>query len=127
FGIAYGAGVAGNLRARPWLVLALPLFLASFLRAARRAARDADIVHAHWLPTAVIALALRRPVILTVHGTDLELPRSFARAVLPRVRVVLAVSNALADRARTLGAVDVRVVPNGVEVPEEIGGEADPA
>ena len=52
YGIAYGAGIVGNLRRRPWLALALPLFLLSFLRAARRAARGADLVHAHWLPSA---------------------------------------------------------------------------
>src|SRR5579871_2360075 len=57
FGIAYGAGIAQNLRARPWLVLALPAFLAAFARAARRTARGADVVHAHWLPTALPALA----------------------------------------------------------------------
>src|SRR4051794_41000773 len=39
FGIAYGAGVAGNLRARPRLALAVPLFFGAFVRAARRASR----------------------------------------------------------------------------------------
>jgi glycogen(starch) synthase len=129
FGIAYGEGVSGNLRRRPWLMLALPLLLASFARAARRASRDADLVHAHWLPTAAVALTTGRPVVLTVHGTDLELARrapSLARAVLRRVRIVLAVSNALADETRRLGARDVRVVPNGVELPAEVGEEAEP-
>jgi len=129
FGIAYGEGVAGNLRRRPWLALALPLLLASFARAARRAARDADLVHAHWFPTAAVALTTGRPVVLTVHGTDLELARRaplLARAVLRRVRIVLAVSNALADEARRLGARDVRVVPNGVELPAEVGEEVQP-
>ena len=49
--IAYGGGIVQNLRARPWLVAAVPLFLAAFARAARRAARDADVVHAHWIPS----------------------------------------------------------------------------
>jgi glycosyltransferase involved in cell wall biosynthesis len=129
FGLAYGDGVAGNVRRRPWLALMLPLLLASFARAARRAARDADLVHAHWLPTAAVALTTRRPVVLTVHGTDLELARRarpLARALVRRVRVVLAVSNALAEEVRRLGAHDVRVVPNGVELPPEIGEEAEP-
>jgi len=129
FGIAYGAGVAGNLRRRPWLALALPLLLLSFARAARRAARGADVVHAHWLPAGAVALATRRPVVLTVHGTDLELARRappLARAVLRRMRIVLAVSSALADEARRLGARDVRVVPNGVDVPDNVGPEAEP-
>jgi len=129
FGIAYGAGVAGNLRRRPWLALALPLLLLSFARAARRAARDADVVHAHWLPAGAVALATGRSVVLTVHGTDLELARRaqpLARAILRRMRVVLAVSTALADEARRLGARDVRLVPNGIEVPEDVGSEAEP-
>jgi glycosyltransferase involved in cell wall biosynthesis len=78
---------------------------------------------------ALVALATRRPVVLTVHGTDLELARRarpLARAILRRMRVVLAVSSALADEAQTLGARDVRVVPNGVELPEDVGAEAEP-
>jgi glycosyltransferase involved in cell wall biosynthesis len=129
FGIAYGAGVAGNLRRRPWLALALPLLLLSFARAARRAARDADVVHAHWLPAGAVGLATRRPVVLTVHGTDLELARRaplLARAILRRMRVVLAVSKALAGEARRLGAGDVRVVPNGVALPDDVCSEAEP-
>jgi glycogen(starch) synthase len=129
FGIAYGEGVSGNLRRHPWLILAVPLLLASFARAARRASCDADVVHAHWLPTAAVALTTRRPVVLTVHGTDLELARRarpLARALLRRVRVVLAVSNALADEARRLGAGDVRVVPNGIELPRDVAEEVQP-
>jgi len=129
FGIAYGEGVAGNLRRRPWLALALPLLLVSLARAARRAARDADLVHAHWLPAGAVALATGRPVVLTVHGTDVELARRArlpARAIFGRMRVVLAVSNTLAEEARQLGARDVRVVPNGIDVPNEIGKEAEP-
>jgi glycogen(starch) synthase len=129
FGIAGGAGVAGNLRRRPWLALAAPLAFVSFARAARRASREADVVHAHWLPTAGVALVAQCPVVLTVHGTDLELAaraRPLARALLRRVRVVLAVSTALAEEVQALGARDVRVVPNGVEVPLEGGEEAKP-
>jgi glycosyltransferase involved in cell wall biosynthesis len=129
FGIAYGAGVLPNLRRRPWLALALPLFLLAFARAARSAAVGADLVHAHWLPTGAVALATRRPIVLTVHGTDLELARRLrplARLLLRRVAVVLAVSNALAEEVRLLDARDVRVVPNGVELPDEVGGEAEP-
>ena len=35
FGLAYGHGIVGNLRRRPWLVALLPLFLALFALAAR--------------------------------------------------------------------------------------------
>jgi glycosyltransferase involved in cell wall biosynthesis len=129
YGIAYGAGVVGNLRRRPYLALALPLMLGSFARAARRAARDADLVHAHWLPTGAVGLATGKPFVVQVHGTDLELARRaplLARAVLSRARLVIAPSTALAAEATRLGARDVRTIPWGVHLPDEVADEAEP-
>jgi glycosyltransferase involved in cell wall biosynthesis len=129
FGIAYGSGVVGNLRGRPWLAAAVPPMLASFARAARRAARHADLVHAHWLPSGAVALAAGKPFVVQVWGTDIELARRLprlARAVLRRARGVIAPSNALAAEARRLGARDVSVIPNGVSLPDAVGEEAQP-
>ena len=129
FGIAYGAGVVGNIRARPWLVLAVPAMVAAFARAARRAARDADVVHAHWLPSGIVAALTGRPYVVQVWGTDVDLARRvpwLARAVLRRARLTIAASSALADAARALGARDVRVIPSGVDIPNEVGEEAEP-
>ena len=129
FGIAYGSGVVGNLRERPWLGALAPLMLASFTRAARRAARGADLVHAHWLPAGAVALATRKPFVVQLWGTDVELARrvpQLARRVLGRARLVIAPSNALADEGRRLGAREVRVIPNGVALPAEVGEEAEP-
>jgi glycosyltransferase involved in cell wall biosynthesis len=129
FGIAYGHGVVGNLRRRPWLVALLPLFLASYARAARRAARDADLVHAHWLPSALPALLTGKPFVVQLWGTDVELARRapwLARRLLRRARLVICASEALAQEARRLGARDVRVVPSGVSVPAEVGSPEEP-
>jgi glycosyltransferase involved in cell wall biosynthesis len=129
YGIAYGDGVAANLRRRPQMALAATLMLGGFVRAARRAARGADLVHAHWLPTGVVALATGKPFVLQVHGTDMELSRrapALARAVLSRARLVIAPSSALADEARRLGAGEVRTIPSGVDLPERIADEAEP-
>jgi glycosyltransferase involved in cell wall biosynthesis len=129
YGIAYGAGVAGNLRRRPWLAGALPLMVAGFARAARRAAVDADLVHAHWLPSGAVAMRTGRPFVVQLWGTDVELARRMkplARAVLRRARLTIAPSSALAQEARRLGARDVRVIPNGVGLPDEVGPEAEP-
>ena len=129
FGLAYGHGIPGNIRRRPWLALALPLFLLSYARAARRAARDADLVHAHWLPSALAALATRRPFVLQLWGTDVELAlraRVLARPLVRRARIVVCASNALADSARSLGAREVRVIPTGVEIPDGVGDPDDP-
>jgi len=129
FGIAYGAGIPENLRTRPWFAALLPLFFLSFRRAAARAARDADVVHAHWLAAGAVAATLRKPFVVQVWGTDLVLARRvpwLARRVLRRARVVVAASEALAAEARALGARDVRVIPAGVDVPESVGPPEEP-
>ncbi len=129
FGLAYGDGIVGNLRRRPWLALALPLFLLSYVRAARRAAPGADLVHAHWLPSALPALATGKPYVVQLWGTDVELacraPWAF-RWLLRRAKLVLSPSTALAEGARMLGARDVRVVPNGVHIPENVAAPTEP-
>ncbi len=129
FGLAYGSGIVGNLRRRPWLALLLPAFLLSFAVAAVRAARGVDLVHAHWLPSAAVGLLTRRPVVAQVWGTDVELARRapwLARPILRRARVVVAASSALSAEARALGARDVRVIPSGVDVSATIGDEDEP-
>jgi glycosyltransferase involved in cell wall biosynthesis len=126
FGLAYGPGVVANLRRRPW---AAPLMLASMAAATRRAGRSADVVHAHWLPTVLPAAFAGRPLVVTLHGSDMALARRgrvLARRLLGRAAVVIAVSESLAAEARELGARDVRVIPNGVDVPSSVGEEADP-
>ena len=126
FGLAGDIGVMPAMRRRPW---AGPFLVASLTRAVRRAARDADLVHAHWLPTAAAAFFARVPYVVTLHGTDVALahraPR-LARTLLRRARGVIAVSNALADEARALGAPDVTVIPNGIALPPEPGEEESP-
>jgi glycosyltransferase involved in cell wall biosynthesis len=129
YGIAYGDGIVNNLRAKPWRALALPLFFLSFARAARRAARGADVVHAHWLPSAIPALATGKPFVLQLWGSDVALAqrmRPLARRMLRRARVVVCASNALANDARALGARDVRVIPSGVAIPESVAEPDDP-
>jgi glycosyltransferase involved in cell wall biosynthesis len=129
FGLAYGHGIVGNLRRRPWKALLLPVFLASYSRAARSASRDADLVHAHWLPSALPALKTGKPFVLQLWGTDVELAarvRWAARSLVRRARIVLCPSEALAAAAREFGARRVRVVPSGVAIPAAVGEPDDP-
>jgi glycosyltransferase involved in cell wall biosynthesis len=129
FGIAYGAGIPNNLRRQPWRVALVPGFLAAFARAARRAAQDADLVHAHWLPSGLAALSTGRPFVVQLWGSDVELARRapwLARRVFRRASAVLCPSRALFDAAVELGARDIHVIPQGVDLPREIGKEADP-
>lgn len=129
FGIAYGDGIVANVRRRPWLALLIPPFLVSFARSARRAARGVDLVHAHWLPSALPALATGKPFVVQLWGTDVELARRAPwafRWLLLRARLVLCPSQTLADAARELGARDVRVVPSGVGIPEDVAAPDAP-
>jgi glycosyltransferase involved in cell wall biosynthesis len=129
FGIAYGDGIAQNLRRAPWKAALVPAFLAAYARAARSASHEADVVHAHWLPSGFAALATGKPYVLQVWGTDVELARripALFRPVVRRARIVIAGSSFLAERARELGAREVRVIPNGVDIPEHVGEPAEP-
>ena len=129
FGIAYGSGIVGNLRAAPWKTALLPAFLVAFALAARKAARGADLVHAHWLPSGFAALAAGKPFVVQLWGTDVELARRarwLFRPILRRARVAVCASNALAADARELGARDVRVIPSGVAIPATVGPPDEP-
>src|SRR5439155_6607175 len=129
FGIAYRAGVVGNLRRSPARALLLPAFLGSYTRAARRAAAGADLVHAHWLPSGLPARATGKPYLLTMHGTDAELARrapALFRPIVRAARMVLCVSESLTETAGRLGAREVRVVPVGVTVPDVTVEPDDP-
>ena len=128
-GIAYGAGIVGNLRRSPAKALRLPAFMTAYTRAARRGAANADLVHAHWLPSGFPARATGKPYVLTMHGTDAELARrapALFRPVARAARSVLCVSESLTETARRLGAREVRVVPVGITVPETTVEPADP-
>jgi hypothetical protein len=92
FGLAYGSGIVGNLRRQPWRAGLVPAFMTAYAAAARRAARDADLVHAHWLPSGFAAMATRRPFVVQLWGTDVELARRaprLARSVLRRAEAVV--------------------------------------
>ena len=129
FGIAYGHGIVGNLRRRPWLVLLVPLFLAAFARAARWAARDVDLVHAHWLPAALPALVTGKPFVVQLWGSDVELARRTPwafRWLVQKARVVLCPSQALAAAARSLGAREIVLARPAVDGPADVREPDEP-
>jgi glycosyltransferase involved in cell wall biosynthesis len=133
YGLAYGGGMAANVRRRPWLA---PLLLFSMWQAVRRAARGADLVHAHWLLTAAVARFAGKPFVVTLHGSgsagsfsDEELARTrprLVRSLLRSAATVICVSETLAAAVRTTG-LDAVVIPNGVRIPDEVGPPAEPA
>lgn len=131
FGLAYGAGVAANVRRRPW---AVPLMLLSMLRAVRRV--EADLVHAHWLFTAAVARFAGKPFVITLHGSgtagrfsDVELARrhpAAVRALLRPAHAVICVSETVAAAMRAAGVLNVVVIPNGVRIPDAPGEPVQP-
>ncbi|HZD74625.1 MAG TPA: glycosyltransferase family 4 protein [Actinomycetota bacterium] len=123
--LAYG-GTMHERAASPGGALALAGLLTAGTLALRRAAAGADLLHAHWwFPGGVQALAAgRRPLVTTLHGTDVRLARSrrTARAACARVlrasAVVTAVSTWLRDEAATIApdcADRIRVAPMPVD------------
>ena len=129
-----GAGLIGNLKRRPWLA---PLVLLSMIFALRRAAKNADLVHTNWLAGAVVAAFCGKPFVVTLHGSptagrlhDLGLAASAPRLVrwiLGRAHTVICCSERLATAMRGCGLPNVRAIPYGVHVPDEVGEEDEPA
>ncbi len=98
-------GVPVALRRRPWLRLLLPVFLLSMFWACLRRGRNADLLHANWAPTGVVAgcagWLLRIPVVTTIRGEDAQrladssLQRLLMRACVALNRQIVCVSEGL--------------------------------
>jgi len=110
--VAYTGDLHRRARRSPVSALMVPVFLAGFLRAARRVAGEfqPDVVHAHWwMPGGWVAARLGLPFVITCHGSDVRLlehawVRPVARPVFRRAGAVTAVSRFLAsDLSRLLG------------------------
>jgi len=129
-----GAGLIGNLKRRPWLA---PFVLLSMIFALRAASKRADLVHTNWLAGAVVAAFCGKPFVVTLHGSptagrlhDLGLAASAPRLVrwiLGQARMVICCSERLETAMRGCGLTNVRAIPYGVHVPDEVGDEDEPA
>ncbi|MEO8193938.1 MAG: glycosyltransferase family 4 protein [Gemmatimonadales bacterium] len=121
--LAYTGNMAQDV-ATSWTArLALAGFLGSdFVRAVgARRSFEPDVVHAHWwFPSGVVGMWLstlsHKPLITTIHGTDLRLAKKVAmsrpmfRRVLRKSARVTAVSSWLASETVTLTSVPTPVV-----------------
>jgi len=126
--LAYGAGIAAQLRERRWRWLLVPGFLLAQVLAIRRACRAfrPDLVHAHWLlPQAVAASfsGLRIPLACTCHGTDIygfngKLAMRLKRRASRACAGIAVVSEGLAAtfRARLPEAPPPRIHSMGVDL-----------
>src|SRR3954470_21485819 len=69
--VAYGGGIPDNLRNFPRAKWQLPGFFAAMAAAVWRNVGWADLIHAHWVEPAFLAMAAnwaRRPVVVSVHS-----------------------------------------------------------
>ncbi|MCX8007486.1 MAG: lysylphosphatidylglycerol synthase domain-containing protein [Coriobacteriia bacterium] len=127
--LGYGAlGLPEALRRNCLAAAALPFFALGFWRAARRAAQDSQVVHAHFAPVGAIAAAASRrraPLVVTLHGTDVALARrggiwrAALRYACTRASLVVPVSETMAQQVRELvpglPAERIAVIGNGID------------
>jgi glycosyltransferase involved in cell wall biosynthesis len=129
-GLATGtAGIAPTLRHKPWLAAQVPTLVTALTMAARRLAREVDLIHAHWVyPSGLAGMLAARsagiPLVVTSHGGDLNLARRvpplhwLASWVSRRADMCIGVSHAVVEAFRNIGVPSTRVryVPLGVEL-----------
>ena len=112
--LAYTGNMAEDVRGSWSGKFALAGFLGAELLKSRSARRafDADVIHAHWwFPSGLVASAMsssRRPLITTLHGTDVRLATSVAasqpvfRRVMKSSAAVTTVSSWLASQVKAI-------------------------
>jgi glycosyltransferase involved in cell wall biosynthesis len=113
--LAYTGNMANQVRASWTAKVTLLGFLGAEFTSAVRAKREfePDVLHAHWwFPNGLVGTWLsrlsNRPLVTTLHGTDVRLARAVAfsrpafRHVLHRSAAVTAVSRWLANEAREI-------------------------
>ena len=126
----YAESLAADVHLRGCVYAAALLALPASMMAVRRVVRRhaCDLVHAHWVipngpPAALAAAACSRPLVISLHGSDVYLPerhrwlRGITARVFRKAAVITACSSDLARRAEALGAPADRivVVPYGAD------------
>src|SRR3954469_19701892 len=121
--LAYGGNMATQVRESWGARVKLIGFLGSEFRCAVQARRsfEPDVIHAHWwFPNGLVgtwtARMADRPLVTTLHGTDVRLARTVAfsrpgfRHVMQHSAAVTAVSQFLADEAREIVSTQMPTV-----------------
>jgi glycosyltransferase involved in cell wall biosynthesis len=129
--LAYTGNMASQVKASWSARVTMLGFLGAEFRSAVRARRafEPDVVHAHWwFPNGLVGTWLgrmsRRPLVTTLHGSDVRLAKSIAfsrpafRHVLRNSAVVTAVSRYLAGEAK-----DVVSAPAPLVAPMPVASE----
>ena len=120
------SGIPTNLKKSFLAKLQVPPFLLAFLIKGLVRSLSSDIIHAHWTAAGFIGGILktlsRKPLIITVHGSEIYLVHSrigkkIALSILKRADFITAVSKGLVLELLDWGIDEkkVRLVPNGVD------------
>ena len=103
--IAYGGGIPDNLKNLPRAKWQLPGFFAAMAAAVWRNAGWADVIHAHWVEPAFLAMTAnraRRPIVVSIHSLKPRASR-VTRFILSRADRVLFNSRYTLAQAREKG------------------------
>lgn len=122
--LAYGDGIVPNIRRNPLVALAAPALGSALRRGVAQYARDADIIHAHWAPTAALSRAgdTGVPTVVSLHGSDLTLAGrggpwlSLLRRGLAGAQAVNVMARSQREELLTSGLYDgpIEVIPSGI-------------
>ncbi len=126
--LAYEHGGITVALKKDWVArFELPFFLVSFVHSAMKWVRGCDLIHAHWAGSGLVGLLpgriLRKPVLLSVRGTDVKLIddsdiwKLMFDFILQRVDSVTTVSEEHGRRIteRGVDGGEVFLVPNGID------------
>lgn len=118
--VAYGHGMPINFKKSILAKIQFPFFVFFFLLATLRISKKCDIIHAHTTLCGLIAILTKklakRPVILTVHGSDLRMmPRYLSKYILKKVDAVSSPHPELLELIKYLGIRDVIEIHNIIE------------
>ena len=128
--LAFGAGIAPNIRAHPLRALQAPGLIAGMALRAWRLREQYDVVLANWAPAGLAAWINRRicgrPYVVVLRGEDARLLKSpwlkpLFRRILRGAEQVLAVSRDFVDLARRdygISGDRSAFIPNGVSLAE---------
>lgn len=120
--LARGSIIA-NLGSSPWKIFLVGLLLLANARVVLRHSRPCDIIHCQWIISALFPVLFkfwhRRPVVVTIQGSDLNAMRgklgsALNRFILRRCDHVIPMTQVQFDEIRHV-AQDSTLIPNGVD------------
>lgn len=121
-GVLYGSGALSNLRASPLKWLLIPFVFLGFSVAVIRIAKQVDILHAHWIFSALVSwvvnLVTGKPYLMVIRGEDQRLLNSnlsfLLKMAMRRAKKVIVVSEVFLTSLPPEFRTKAIFIPNGV-------------